>query len=88
MLGLNDKVFLRLRHDMTASNLLYIIALCGCYIIPQKIVTKEKSTPPPWPTASLRYSTNQAAAELAALRQSSPNPPLIRLRCSAWQQGI
>ncbi len=29
----------------------------------------------PWPAASLRYSTNQAAAELAALRQSSPKTP-------------
>ena len=36
---------------------------------------QRKEHPPPWPTASLRYSTNQAAAELAALRQSSPKTP-------------
>ena len=36
---------------------------------------QRKEHPLPWPTASLRYSTNQAAAELAALKQSSPKAP-------------
>ncbi len=36
---------------------------------------QSKRHPLPRPSASLRYSTNQAAAELAALRQSSPKTP-------------
>ena len=36
---------------------------------------QTKRHPPPRPSASLRYSTNQAAAELASLRQSSPKTP-------------
>ena len=36
---------------------------------------QTKRHPPARPSASLRYSTNQAAAELASLRQSSPKTP-------------
>ena len=76
MLGLNDKVFLRLRHDMTASNLLYIIALCGCYIIPQKKVTKEKATLLPLVSCASRQS-GRLRNSAFSLRQSSPKTPTL-----------
>ena len=40
-----------------------------------KEIGERKGCPLPRPAATLRYSTNQAAAELAALKQSSPKTP-------------
>jgi hypothetical protein len=44
-------------------------------LLVQKKVTKVNDTPYHGLQASLRYSTIQATAELAALKQSSPKTP-------------
>ena len=36
---------------------------------------QSKRQPLPWPATPLRYSTNQMAMELAALKQTSPKTP-------------
>jgi len=45
------------------------------YFACQKECNQSKRHHLPWPSAPLRYPTNQAAAELASLRQSSPKTP-------------